>query len=101
MVSPANLINPVRPVYPGELQRAGIQGTVKFEAVISKDGLPSDIVLINSPDPGLTQAALDAVKQWRYRPTQLNGESVEVMTTIDVNFSLSELTRGLRPLTRR
>ncbi len=89
MVSPANLINPVRPVYPGELQRAGIQGTVKFEAVISKDGLPSDIVLINSADPGLTQAALDAVKQWRYRPTQLNGENVEVMTTIDVNFSLT------------
>jgi TonB family protein len=89
MVTAANLINAIRPVYPPELQRAGVQGTVKFEAAISKDGVASEIVLINSPDPGLTQAALDAVKQWRYRPTQLNGENVEVTTTIDVNFSLT------------
>lgn len=86
----ANLIAVAKPVYPAELQRAGVQGTVKLEALISKDGLASDIHLINSPDPGLTQAALDAVKQWRYRPTQLNGESVEVKTSIDVNFSLSD-----------
>jgi protein TonB len=89
MVSAANLINPIRPVYPPELQRQGIQGTVKLEAVISKDGVASQIRLINSPDPGLTQAALDAVTQWRYRPTQLNGENVEVGSTIDVNFSLT------------
>ena len=89
-VTAANLINAIRPVYPAELQRAGVQGTVKFEAAISKDGIATNIHLINSPDPGLTQAALDAVKQWRYKPTQLNGESVEVTTTIDVNFSLSD-----------
>jgi protein TonB len=90
MVSPASLIAPVvRPVYPPELQRQGVQGTVKFEALISRDGLASEIRLINSPDVGLTQAALDAVKQWRYQPTKLNGENVEVMTVIDVNFSLT------------
>jgi TonB family protein len=86
----ANLINPVKPVYPPELQRAGVQGTVKFEAILSKDGLATNIRVISSPDPGLTQAALDAVQQWRYKPTMLNGESVEVQTTIDVNFSLAD-----------
>jgi TonB family protein len=85
----ANLVNPVKPVYPPELQRAGVQGTVKFEAFISKDGVATNISVISSPDPGLTQAALDAVQQWRYKPTMLNGESVEVQTTIDVNFSLT------------
>lgn len=86
----ANLINPVRPVYPTELRQQGIQGTVKLEALISKDGSAADLRVIASPDPGLTQAAIDAVRQWRYRPTMLNGESVEVQTTIDVNFSLTD-----------
>jgi TonB family protein len=86
----ANLINPIKPAYPPELQRAGVQGTVRIEAFISKDGLAANLRVISSPDPGLTQAALDAVQQWRYRPTVLNGESVEVQTTIDVNFSLSD-----------
>jgi TonB family protein len=85
----ANLVNPVKPVYPPELQRAGVQGTVKFEALISKDGVATNLNVISSPDPGLTQAALDAVQQWRYKPTMLNGENVEVQTTIDVNFSLT------------
>jgi TonB family protein len=86
----ANLVNPVKPVYPAELQRGGVQGTVAIEAILSKDGLVTNIRVVSSPDPGLTQAALDAVKQWRYRPTVLNGENVEVQTTIEVNFSLKD-----------
>jgi periplasmic protein TonB len=84
----ANLINPVRPVYPPLAKMARQQGTVKFEAMISKEGTIEDLKLISGP-PLLVQAAMDAVKQWRYRPTILNGEPTEVQTTIDVNFSLS------------
>jgi protein TonB len=84
----ANLINPVKPVYPPLAKMARQQGTVKFEAMISKEGTIEDLKLISGP-PLLVQAAMEAVKQWRYRPTILNGEPTEVQTTIDVNFSLS------------
>jgi protein TonB len=84
----ANLINPVKPVYPPLAKMARQQGTVKFEAMISKEGTIEDLKLISGP-PLLVQAAMDAVKQWRYKPTILNGEPTEVQTTIDVNFSLS------------
>jgi TonB family protein len=89
-VQAANLINAVRPAYPAEMARNGVQGTVKFEAVVSKDGVLENLKVINSPDPVLTQAAMNAVQQWRYRPTMLNGEAIEVLTTIDVNFSLTD-----------
>ena len=84
----ANLINPVKPIYPPLAKMARQQGTVKFEAMISKEGTIEDLKLISGP-PLLVQAAMDAVKQWRYKPTILNGEPTEVQTTIDVNFSLS------------
>jgi protein TonB len=61
---------------------------VKFEAVIAKDGSIQNLKMISGP-PLLVQAALQAVQQWQYRPTLLNGEPVEVITTIDVNFTLS------------
>ena len=66
-----------------------VQGTVKFEAKISKEGTIEDLKVVSGP-PLLIQAALDAVKQWLYKPTLLNGEPVEVLTTIDVNFTLSQ-----------
>jgi protein TonB len=84
----ANLINPVKPIYPPLAKMARQQGTVKFEAMISKEGTIEELKVVSGP-PLLIQAATDAVKQWRYRPTVLNGEPVEVQTTIDVNFSLS------------
>jgi TonB family protein len=89
MVQPANLLNAVKPVYPVDLQQQGIQGTVKFEATISKEGTIAELKLVSGP-PMLVQAALEAVRQWRYRPTQLNGEPVETVTTIDVNFQLKD-----------
>ena len=86
-VQASKLLSQVKPVYPVDLQQEGVQGTVKIEAVIGKDGVLSDIRLIpGNTDPRLTQPALDAVKQWKYKPTLLNGEPVEVLTTIDVNY---------------
>ncbi len=87
-VQAANLINAVKPVYPPLAKMARQQGTVKFEATISKEGAIEDLKVVSGP-PLLIPAAMEAVKQWKYKPTMLNGEPVEVLTTIDVNFSLS------------
>jgi len=64
-----------------------MQGTVRLHAIISKDGTIQQLEVISGPAL-LQQAALDAVRQWRYKPTLLNTEPVEVDTTIDVVFSL-------------
>ena len=86
-VQAANLIRKVDPVYPEMALRARIQGTVKFNAVIGKDGAILNLTVI-SGHPMLVQAALEAVKQYLYKPTQLNGEPVEVITDISVDFRL-------------
>jgi TonB family protein len=88
-VQAANLINAVKPVYPPLAKMARQQGTVKFQATIGKDGTMEDLTVLSGP-PLLIPAAMEAVKQWTYRPTISNGAPVEVVTTIDVNFSLSE-----------
>jgi len=68
---------------------AGIEGTVILHAVIGMDGKPLSLRVMNSQaDPELARAAVESVSQWRYRPTLLNGEPIEVDTTIMVNFSL-------------
>jgi len=88
-VQQARLVRQPRPVYPPLAKQARIQGVVKLSAVISKDGTIMELALI-SGHPLLTAAAMDAVKQWVYQPTLLNGEPVEVATQIDVNFTLSQ-----------
>jgi protein TonB len=88
-VQQANLLRQVRPTYPPLAKAARVQGTVKFEAVIAKDGTIQNLHVISGP-PLLVNAALEAVKQWQYKPTLLNGDPVEVITTIDVNFTLSQ-----------
>ena len=70
-------------------KQARIQGTVKFTAIIGKDGTIQNLQLV-SGHPLLVAAAQSAVSQWQYRPTLLNGEPVEVVTQIDVNFTLSQ-----------
>ena len=87
-VQTAKLINKVQPVYPPLAKQARIQGTVRLQAIIAKDGSVVELQVL-SGHPLLQQAALDAVRQWRYQPTLLNGEPVEVVTTIDVIFTLS------------
>jgi len=84
----ANLIHDVTPIYPSEAGRARIEGAVVLLAVIGKDGSVED-VRVESGFPILAQAAIDAVKQWRYRPYLLNGEPVEVDSRITINFTLS------------
>lgn len=89
-VEAAKLIQPrVMPVYPETAKAAGTQGTVVLHAVISKDGRPLSLRIMNSEiDPDLARSAVEAVSQWRYTPTLLNGEPVEIDTTIQVVYSL-------------
>ncbi|MBI1738284.1 MAG: energy transducer TonB [Acidobacteria bacterium] len=86
-VQQAKLINMVRPVYPPLAKQARISGTVRLHAIIAKDGSVIQLEVVQG-HPLLVQSALDAVRQWRYQPTLLNGEPVEVDTTVDVVFSL-------------
>ncbi len=86
-VQAANLIYQVNPVYPPFARQIRVQGAVVMEAVINKGGSIESLRVV-SGHPLLNQAALDAVSQWRYRPTMLNGEPVEVITTVTVIFSL-------------
>ncbi len=83
----AKLINQPKPQYPPLARQARIQGTVRFTALIGVDGRVANLVLI-SGHPLLVPAAQEAVQQWTYEPTLLNGEPVEVVTQIDVSFSL-------------
>ena len=72
------------------MKQAGITGSVVLQAVISKEGDILNLEVL-SPEvhPDLIAAAIDAVKNWKYEPTKLNGENVEVVTMINVNFTLS------------
>jgi protein TonB len=78
-----------RPVYPQLAIMAHVQGTVVLQAILGKDGTVQDLKVLSGP-PLLVRAALDAVKTWRYQPTLLNSEPVDVLTEIDVNFNLGE-----------
>lgn len=88
-VQAALAISRPQPIYPPLAKQARIQGVVRLEAQISKQGTIENLKVV-SGHPLLVQSALDAVRQWRYRPTVLNNEPVEVITTIDVNFTLSQ-----------
>jgi protein TonB len=89
IVSAARLVYQVKPEYPTLARMARIEGDVEFEAVISKAGTIEELKVLKG-HPLLVKAALEAVRQWRYQPTLLNGEPVQVMTEITVNFRLSE-----------
>jgi len=82
------LLHQVKPTYPPLAKQARIQGHVILAAVINKQGQVEGLRLVQG-HPMLAPYAIEAVKQWRYKPYFLNGEPVEVETTIDVNFSLS------------
>lgn len=82
------MIRQVKPPYPPLAKQARIQGTVVLEAIINKQGSVENLRVLTG-HPLLIQSALDAVKQWKYKPTLLNGEPVEVVTQVTVNFNLS------------
>lgn len=86
-VSNGNLVHRVEPQYPQMAKIAHIQGDVVIQAVISKAGAIENL-RVTQGHPMLMQAALDAVKQWKYKPYLLNGEPVEVETTITVRFHM-------------
>ncbi|HLK64864.1 MAG TPA: TonB family protein [Bryobacteraceae bacterium] len=88
-VQQAKLVRQPHPVYPPLAKQARISGVVKLSAIISRDGTIQKLEVI-SGHPLLVPAALEAVKQWVYQPTLLNGEPVEVVTQIDVNFTLNQ-----------
>ncbi len=87
-VQEALLIFRPTPEYPPLARTARISGVVRLEAIISEQGTIEEL-RVTSGHPMLVEAALRAVRQWRYRPTYLNGQPVRVSTTIDVNFTLS------------
>jgi protein TonB len=82
------LIHKIEPVYPKLALGARVQGSVLIKAIISKSGEITELQVV-SGHPILVPAALEAVKQWRYRPYLLNGEPVEVETNISVTFNLA------------
>ncbi len=88
-VQMAKLLKKVIPDYPALAKTARVSGAVHLLGVIAKDGTIQNLQVI-SGHPLLARAALDAVKQWIYQPTLLNGEAVEVIAPIDVNFTLGQ-----------
>ncbi len=88
-VAAGALISHPSPVYPPEAKTAGIQGAVVLHAVISQEGNVETLTVVSGPT-ALQVSAMDAVRQWKYKPYLLNGKPVEVATTVTVNFSLAE-----------
>ncbi len=87
-LDPAQLIHKVTPEYPAVARAAGISGLVRIEAIIGTDGSIRELRFVSGP-PLLARAAIDAVRQWHYKPMVLNGEPTEVLTGIDVVFTLA------------
>ena len=88
VVTAASLLSQTRPIYPALARQAHIQGEVVLHAIIDKEGRVAQLEVVTG-HPLLVKAALDAVRQWLYRPTLLNGEPVEVDTTITVTFVMA------------
>ncbi len=88
-VQEARIVNRVMPTYPALARQARVSGTVQLLGIIGKDGRVAQLQVI-SGHPLLVTAALDAVRQWTYRPTLLNGDPVEVVAPIEVRFTLNQ-----------
>jgi TonB family protein len=88
-VQASMIVQKVPPVYPQLAKSARVSGVVHLQAVIGKDGTVEELKSLGGPAL-LVQAAIDAVRQWVYRPTMLNGAPVSIETTIDVNFTLEQ-----------
>ena len=82
-----NILTKAVPIYPPEAKKAKIQGTVVLSAVIGKDGNVKNIQVLSGPNE-LQQSSIDAVRQWIYKPYLLNGDPVEVKTTVNIVYSL-------------
>jgi TonB family protein len=85
-VTPAKLVHSEIPRYPKDAKKAGISGTVVLKAMVAKDGSVNNLEYVSGPQ-GLTDAALKAVKKWKYQPMLINGNPVETSMNISVVFS--------------
>lgn len=81
------IIDQVKPAYPELAKLSRTEGSVMLQVFISREGTVSKVEVVSGP-PLLTRAAQDAVKQWKYKPTQVNGQAVEVVTQVQVKFSM-------------
>jgi protein TonB len=88
-VQAAMVLKRVTPVYPDSAKSLGVEGVVHLAVIIAKDGTVQEVHVLGG-HPLLVQSAMDAVRQWVYRPTLLNGQPVQVETTVDVNFTLAQ-----------
>ncbi len=88
-IQAAKLVHRVAPVYPPEAKQKGIQGSVFLQAVILQDGRMGAVEVLSSPDESLSNAATEAVQHWVYQSTLLNGNPIEVITRITINFTLA------------
>ncbi len=89
-VQQANLVKKVTPIYPPLAKQALVEGIVRFTVTIGRDGSTLNEQLI-SGHPLLVAAAVEALKQWIYKPTMLNGCPVEVITQVDIDFALAQM----------
>jgi protein TonB len=88
-VDALTIVKKVQPEYPADAKKAGIKGTVALDATIGKDGKIEHLSVLSGPAE-LQKSALDAVRQWEYQPFLLNGDPIEVETTINVIYTLGE-----------
>jgi TonB family protein len=90
-VQAANLVRKVNPEYPVAMKAQGLEATVTLSVLIDTQGIPISMSIEETNGPTeFTEAAIQAVRQWRYKPTLLNGQPVDVMTTVQVNFTLTK-----------
>jgi len=83
-----NILTKVSPIYPPDAKAAHISGSVVLHAIIGKDGVVEKLDLVSGPSE-LVGSAMDAVRQWTYKPYLLNGQPTEVETTITINYNLA------------
>jgi protein TonB len=90
-VMSASLVKKAAPIYPSDMKAQGLEASVVLQTTISTEGVPSSFSLQSAGvNQEFVDAAIEAVKEWRYKPTLLNGEPVEVLTTVTINFTLSK-----------
>ena len=90
-IRPPTKTKDVKPVYPASMREAGREGRVPLEAIIGRDGAVLSVrVATAQVHPDFAQAAIDAVQQWQFTPTLLNGKPVEVVMTVTIEFELED-----------
>jgi TonB family protein len=93
-ITPPQLVKEVKPEYPPEAREAKIQGIVELECVVQTDGVPRDVQVKRPANVMLDEAAIETVRQWRFKPGTKAGEAVPVLVTIEISFTLRDRPAG-------